>query len=192
DSSKAGAIYAELADNAAKKRDYEAVISFLEKKRAGNDENLTNNEWFSIGKAYYFTGQSRLVSANEIAEELKKKKKKTSPELEDKRRAADSLFVLADTAFLNLVKLNPSWPIGHAWRGRTNAMMDPEAKTDSTKQHFEMVLELIKPEERAGSYKNYALEALEYLGYYYVVRKEEALAKEQWLKVKELDPGNKK
>ena len=71
-------------------------------------------------------------------------------------------------------------------------MLDPDAKTDNTKSQFEKVIATVKPEEQTGTYKNYVVESYEYLGYYYVTKKDEAKAKETWLKVKELDPANKK
>ncbi len=192
DSGKAGAIYAELAELAQKNRSYPNVVKYLELKKGQDPKNLSNNDWFALGRAYYFLGQTKLRDVTALAAELKKKKKNTSPELEQLQRQTDSLFVNADSAFVQLVQLNPSWPVGHAWRGRANASLDPDAKSDSTKVHFEKVLSLLKPEEKTGSYKAYAVEAHEYLGYYYVTRKDEAMAKENWLKVKELDPDNVK
>ena len=191
DSTKAGDVYTELADWAGKKKNYAGVITFLNKKKQATG-NLTNNDWFDLGKAYYWLGQGKVRTAGELSAEYKKKNKPDGPEVTLAQKQADSLFVLADSAFVNLVKLNPSWPVGHVWRGRANSMIDPEAKTDSTKTHYERVLSLLKPEEIAGSYKNYAVESYEYLGYYYVKRKDDAKAKETWLKVKEMDPANEK
>jgi lipoprotein NlpI len=54
------------------------------------------------------------------------------------------------------------------------------------------VLAIVKPEERTTTYKSNVIEAYEYLGYYYVTKKDDAKAKEQWLIVKELDPSNEK
>lgn len=191
DSTKAGEVYTELADWAGKKKDYAGVISFLQKKKKATG-SLSNNDWFDLGKAYYWSGQTKLREASELAAEYKKKKKPEGPDAIAARKQSDSLFVLADSAFVNLAALNPSWPVSHVWRGRANAMIDPDANTDSTKMHYEKVLSLLKPEDMKGSYKNYAVEAYEYLGYYYVKKKDEAKAKETWTKVKELDPTNEK
>jgi hypothetical protein len=65
-------------------------------------------------------------------------------------------------------------------------------QSDSTKVFYEKVISLVKPEERSGSYKANLVEAYEYLGYYYVTKKDDSKAKEQWLIVKELDPSNEK
>jgi tetratricopeptide (TPR) repeat protein len=101
-------------------------------------------------------------------------------------------LVKADSAFANLVRKNPNWIQSHIWRGRTNSLIDPKVETDNTKGHFEKVLSLIKPEEIASTYKKEAVESYEYLGYYYVTKKDKAKADEYWNKVKELDPENAK
>jgi tetratricopeptide (TPR) repeat protein len=192
DSTKAGAIYGELAEMAGKKKNYLGVATYLEKKKGRDNKNLDNNDWFDLGKAYYWLGQAKTKTLTELTAEYKKKKKSPGQEVATLQKQADSLFVLADTSFSNLVKLNPSWPVGYVWRGRANYMLDPDAKTDNTKTQFEKVIATVKPEEQTGTYKNYVVESYEYLGYYYVTKKDEAKAKEAWLKVKELDPGNKK
>ncbi len=193
DSTKAGEAYTEMAKIALKSRNYPAAISYFERKKAGDWKNLTNNDCFDLGKAYYFVGQGLQREINEISNALIKRKKPTNtPEILAKEQKRDSLFVKADTAFKMLTQLNPAWPIGYVWRGRANSLLDPKAESDSTKMHYEKMLSLVKPEERTGSYKNYVVEAYEYLGYYYVIKKDEAKAKENWLIVKELDPNNEK
>ena len=193
DSSSSGEIYGTLASMAARNKKYDKVILYMEKKAKGSYKNLNINECFDLGKAYYFSGTSKQREVNELREALAKKKKPTdSPELSAKDEEIFSYFAKADSSFKRLTELNSAWPWGYTWRGRANAIMDPKALSDSTKVYYEKVIQLVKPEERTSTYKNNVVEANEYLGYYYVTKKDDAKAKEYWITVKELDPGNEK
>lgn len=192
DPKKAPQVYSELADMSQKKKDYAGVAKYLRLKMGAEASSMTNSDWFDLGKAYYFQGSAKSRTANEQLAVLKQKKKPATPEIKTTLEEADSLYRKADSAFVNLVKMNPSWAMGYVWRGRASSQYDPDAKTDTAKVQYEKVLELIKPEERTGSMKNFVIEAYEYLGYYYVTKKDDAQAKETWKTVKELDPGNKK
>ena len=193
DSSFAGEIYSSVASGAMKNKKYDVVIKNLEKKRKGDYKNLNITDCFDLGKAYYFTAATRQKEAGEMKDALAKKKKPVNtPEIQAKEAEAAQFFALADSSFKRMTQLNPTWPWGYTWRGRANASLDPKAQTDSTKTHYEKVLSLVKPEERTTTYKASVIEAHEYLGYYYVTKKDEAKAKEQWLIVKELDPSNEK
>ncbi len=192
DSTAAGDIYTEMAKSAVKSKDYPSAITYFEKKKKNDWKNLTNNDRFDLGKAYYFSGQNLNKEVNEAKDALQKKKKPVTPDITEKENLAREMFVKGDSAFKALTQINPSWPVGYLWRGRTNSMLDPNAESDSTRAQYEKMLSLVKPEERTGTYKNYVIEAYEYLGYFYVKRKDDAKAKESWLMVKELDPGNEK
>ena len=192
DSAQAGEIYTELARSAAKDKDYEKAILFFSKKRAADKKSMTNSDYFDFGKAYYFSGLGVLKEVNQEKEVLAKKKKPLTTEIKNKEAQAMKFFESADSAFRDLTMLSPEWPIGYIWRGRTNSILDPKAESDSTKAYYEKFLSVVKPEEKTGTYKNYVVEAYEYLGYYYVIKKNDAKAREYWLMVKELDPGNEK
>jgi tetratricopeptide (TPR) repeat protein len=193
DSSYSGEIYGTLANIAAKNKDYEKVIFYMEKKAKGDYKNLTVNDCFDLGKAYYFSGTSKIKAVNDEKAALSKKKKPTNtPEILASEKEAMAQIAQADSAFKRLTELNSVWPWGHTWRGRANSILDPEALSDSTKKHYEKVIEVVKPEERNSTYKPNIIEANEYLGYYYVTKKDDAKAREYWLIVKELDPTNEK
>lgn len=193
DSTVSGEIYGTLAGLAAKNKRYDKVILYTEKKAKGDYKNLNVNDCFDLGKAYYFTGTSKQKEVNEQREALKKSKKPTeSPELSAKDAEVLANFAKADSAFKRLTQLNSTWPWGYTWRGRANSLIDPKATNDSTKTHYEKVIQLVKPEERTSTYKANVIEAYEYLGYYYVTKKDDVKAKEYWLLVKELDPANPK
>lgn len=193
DTVTAGDIYSTMATLSAKNKRYDQVISALERKAKGSYTRLNINDCFDLGKAYYYTGAAKQKEVNEAKDALAKKKKPTdTPELKAKEAEAISNFSQADSAFKQLTQLNSTWPWGYTWRGRANASTDPDAKNDSAKVHYEKVISLVKPEERNGAYRANVIEAYEYLGFYYVTKKDDAKAKENWTIVKELDPANPK
>jgi tetratricopeptide (TPR) repeat protein len=101
-------------------------------------------------------------------------------------------MTMADTCFAKLTIASPSYPVGYFWRGKANLQLDIKNEKWLAKPHFEKALELVKPEERGGSYKTNVIEACEYLGYYHVKQKDNAKAKEYFQIVSTLDPNNKK
>jgi len=101
-------------------------------------------------------------------------------------------MVMADTCFAKLTIASPSYPVGFFWRGKASLQLDIKNEKWLAKPHFEKALELVKPEERGGSYKSNVIEACEYLGYYHVKQKDNTKAKEYFQIVNTLDPNNKK
>lgn len=176
-------INSELAKSAMKAKKYDKVINFLEKKMDGDTKNLNNNDFFDLGKAYYFLGQNKLKESNTI-KDVKLKQAKIDE--------GNPIFIKADTAFANLTRLSPTWPIGYTWRGRTNSLLDPKNEKDIAKEQYQKVIStIIKPEEKV-TYKNNIIEALEFLGYYHVTKKDKAKADETFNQLKELDINNEK
>lgn len=154
-----GDITATIASTWMKAKKYDkAIEAYL--RKAGNDpKNLSGQDYFELGRAYYFGPKD---------------------------------FVKSDSAFSKLTQAIPSFATGYFWRGKANVQQDPKNEKWLAKPHYEKGLELVKPEERAGSNKTNVIEACEYLGYYYLTVKDNAKAKEYFTIIKELDPNNKK
>lgn len=102
-------------------------------------------------------------------------------------------YVNADKANLKVVTLVPDYSMGYFWRARANVQLDLKKETWAAYAHYDKFLSLLKEEEIAGQYKSYAIEALKYLGDYYVnsPAKDLVKAKEVWTKVSTLDPNDK-
>lgn len=183
DPSSAGDINSELAASAMKAKKYSKAIEYYRLKMIADPKSLNNNDYFNWGRAYYYSGGTLQNEANTIKDPKLRKKKEEE---------ATPLFIKADSAFMKLAELNPTWPISYTWRGRTNSILDPKAEKDSTKIYYEKVLALVKPEEKTTTYKANVIEAYEYLGYYYVTKKDKTKADEIWNALKELDPNNEK
>ena len=185
DPSASGEMNSEIANIYMKAKKYDKAIKVFERKMNGDTKNLNNNDYFSLGRAYYFSGGN--IQRDAIAmKDVKAKDKKMAEAL--------PLFVGSDSAFSKLTQLSPTWPVGFFWRGKANVQLDPTNEKGLAKPYFEKALTLLKPEEKSTpTYKNNVIEALEYLGGYSIsVAKDKAKADEYWKAVQELDPNNAK
>jgi len=184
DPSASGELNTEIANIYMKAKKYDKVIKAFERKMNGDTKNL-NNDYFTLGRAYYYSGGTVLRDAAIIKDAKQRDKKETE---------AKPFFVSADSAFSQLTRLSPTWPIGFFWRGKANVQLDPTNEKGLAKPHFETALSLVKPEEKSTpAYKNNVIEALEYLaGYYTSVSKDKTKADAYWNQLKEIDPANQK
>ncbi len=184
DSVKNCELYGDLGKYAAKAKKYDKATTFYE-KRALCTKPMTGQDYFEMGKAYYFQAMGKIKEAGDIKDPKGKSKKEAE---------ATPILVKADSAFKKLCDLNPAFPTGYFWRGRTNAWLDPGNKKGSALPYYEKFVNMVKPEERSlPANKANLIEAYEYLGYYYMdINKDKTKAKENWNIIKELDPANKK
>jgi len=158
---------------------YDKVSSIIERKIALDAKALNNTDYFNYGRANYNLGQKKLEEANN----LKDAKAKPAKEAE-----AMPFLVKADSAFAGLIRLNVNWVTAYTWKGRSSSIIG----FDYGKPFYEKVLSTVKPEERTGSYKKDVVEAYEYLGSYYLNKKDKANADANFTALKEIDPTNQK
>ncbi|MDX2172565.1 MAG: hypothetical protein SFY56_05550 [Bacteroidota bacterium] len=178
--------YSDIAGIYYKNKRYTKVTNYLEKKQTLDPTSLNNTDYFNLGRAYY---NIALPLFNE-AMNTKDAKIKTAKETE-----ATPNLIKADTAFAGLVRKNPSWVTAHIWRGRTNSLTEillKKEKEGMAKVHYEKVLSMVKPEEKTTTYKKETIEALEYLGSYYVSINDKVKADEIFNQLKEIDSNNAK
>jgi len=99
-------------------------------------------------------------------------------------------LVKADSAFSNLIKLQPTMLIGPFWKARTLAAEDPESTQGLAKSSFEKVIELgaSTPEKN----KNELIEANSYLGYYWYLKADFHKSLNYWQEVLRLKPGDQR
>lgn len=98
-------------------------------------------------------------------------------------------FMKADSTFIKLTISNPELPLGYLWRAKANAQYDPKNEKWLAKEHYEMYLTKLKPEEIEKGKKD-VIEANTYLGVYFIGQKDYAKAAEYFRKIKELDATN--
>ncbi|MDO9000477.1 hypothetical protein [Sediminibacterium sp.] len=185
DPAASGEISSDIANIYMKAKKYDMVIKTFERKMNGDVKNLTNNDYYTLGRANYYLAGSiqREAAAIKDAKAREKKEAETKP-----------LFISADSAFSKLTQISPTWPVGYFWRARANVQLDPTNEKGLAKPHFEKALELLKPEEKTSpTYKSNVIEALEYLaGYNTSITKDKTKADEYWNALKEIDPTNAK
>ncbi len=100
-------------------------------------------------------------------------------------------FVNADSSFSQIIKSNPTLPLGYLWRAKSNTQLDVSNEKGLAKPHYEKFVSLIKTEEIEKNKKD-LIEAYSYLGFQGMKQKDTVAAKQNWQKVLEIDPGNDK
>ncbi len=96
----------------------------------------------------------------------------------------------ADSVFTYLTESRPKAYIGFLYRGRSNALLDPNYKTGQAKPFYDKVIELCAADE--VKYKDPLVESYQYVASYYLYKKDKANADIYWNKVLKLDPANKR
>lgn len=102
----------------------------------------------------------------------------------------DKEYVKADSAFSQLIRLQPNLPHGYLWRARCNIEFDRDSKKGLANPFYEKFIEKAGAEIEKN--KKDLIDAYEYLGYYNMLKKDYPKAKESWNKLKEIDPANAK
>lgn len=182
DSVKNCELYGELGERSVKAKKWDNAVVFYE-KRERCDKPMNGQEYFNMGRAYFYSGAPKMNEAKAI----KDVKARTAKEDE-----ARPYFVKADSAFARLTRLSPTFPTGWYWRGSANLNQEKKDQV-LAKPYFEKYLEVLKSEERTqASQKNNVVIACEYLGYNSVKAKDYAKAKEYYKILQEVDPNNEK
>ncbi|UKJ07722.1 tetratricopeptide repeat protein [Solitalea lacus] len=97
----------------------------------------------------------------------------------------------ADSAFLKVTELSPTYIQGYLYRGQANAAQDKDSKLGLAKPYYEKVVELGEADKQKNA--KYLIEAYDYLGSYaYLVQNDLTAAKSFYNKVIEIDPANQK
>ena len=98
-------------------------------------------------------------------------------------------FVKADSAFAMVIAKNPESPLGYLWRGRAASSLDPEMESGQAKPYFET---LITKATDSVKYKKELIDAYDYMGSFFYIKKDYPAAKSYFNKLKEIDSTNKK
>jgi tetratricopeptide (TPR) repeat protein len=104
--------------------------------------------------------------------------------------------VKSDSAFASLISLKDDFATAWLYRGRNNAIIDAEDnKNDGlAKPYYDKFIELTLADPKYDPKKNGRdlIEAYRYMGdYYFSVANDKATSKTYWLKILELEPGDK-
>lgn len=92
--------------------------------------------------------------------------------------------------FGNIKTLHPEFYLGYLWTAYTLSSLDPTSEKGLAKEEFEALIKVIEADKEPAKYNRYLISAYSYLGYYHFLKKDDATAKVNWTRVKELDPNN--
>ena len=92
----------------------------------------------------------------------------------------------ADSAFMRVTELLPTWPSGYLWRGRSNEQMDPEAKMGLALPHYLKLVPLAQAD--LEKYRKDLIEGYLYMAYYYYSQNDLTNAKTYYQQV--VEPGS--
>lgn len=99
-------------------------------------------------------------------------------------------YAEADTVFRKLISEQPNITAGYLWEARTLSNLDPESDQGLAKPYYEKVIAIASASR--DKHRNDLIEAYSYLGYFYFIRNEKSLSREQWQNVITLDADNVK
>jgi tetratricopeptide (TPR) repeat protein len=164
--------YAQLMYNT--KRFYAAVAAYTKRIAISSP---TFYDYYYLGRSNYY-----------IALGFKSQKDNTAAQ-----DSAHVYFTAADSAFANLTAKYATVPDSWEWRAKTNNNLDPEMKAGSAKPYYEgfiKVAEAATDPATQARYKNFQVEAYQYMGAYYLNAKDTGTARGYLQKALALDPEN--
>ena len=161
--------------SALKKYD-QAIIQYrkaLDKDKTQSEVRRQISEaLFQLGCQYYERG----TSTDSLA---------LQPPPADRMAALQS----ADSVFALVSEQAPGSYLGELWRARTHSAMDPETTEGLAKPYYEKVVSVLLA-KKDPKYNSALIECYSYLGYYYLLKSDNAASKECWNKILLLDPAN--
>lgn len=157
--------YTDMANSYKKVGKFAEAAGSLARKISLSKEPSIN-DYFALGQIYYSKGAAATDSVEKY-----------------------TAFHNADSIFTTVVEKMPAQVIGHVFRARANAGMDPKTTTGLAKPYYEKVIELGVADPVKN--KNYLIEAYYYLAYYhYNVSKDKAAAIQNINNVLAIDPNH--
>ncbi|MDD6211011.1 MAG: tetratricopeptide repeat protein [Bacteroidales bacterium] len=130
------------------------------------DKKYDPEEIFRMGKIFYNAGNDTLYTVENRMKLLAN---------------ADSLFSL-------LAQKVPDSYLGYFWQARTNASLDPETTQNLAQPFYEKVAIMLEPKK--ADYSRELVECYKYLGYSCYLKGDNAMAKQYFDKVLQIDPDD--
>ena len=148
----------------AKNKKHENAIkyySLLNKYPQQDKSNLA----YSIGKEYYFDGGETKSRLDSVEKRLNQKKLPLPNDFSVQRANMLDKFVKADSCFSIVNTLSPRFGSAYLFKGRTQAIIDPESKTDKAKNAYESYLAIAQTSKTPDNVN--IIESYAYLASYY-------------------------
>jgi tetratricopeptide (TPR) repeat protein len=161
-------IYDELAKlYTTNKMHLDAVANYKKMIAIGADKVST---YFMIGKEYSYAGEIYRQKYDSLYA-LQKSSNLPFTDSTSVNNLKRLYFQKADSAFLIVTALNPQYAGGFIWRGRLNALLDPEAETVDAKEAYEKALGILEAGD-VNKNRRSMIECYRYLGSYYFLSSE--------------------
>lgn len=157
------ALCKEISGAYGEMEDYGNAISYMKQYLDSiGTENISDEDYITLGKLYDSKG------------------------VQSKNRED---FISADAAFAKAAELNPEGFRANLNRARTNSRMDETSEKGLAKPYYEKVAENLAS-KNDPKYNDTLIEAYSYLGYYALIKKQNAVSKEYWNKILAIDSTN--
>jgi len=167
DSSKVE-LWKDISDMYTEKTDYKNAIStYIKYESSLSKDKRTADVIMPLGKLYYSLGNDSTITV-----EMKK-----------------AALIKADSLFAQIAVLEPTGYRGNFYRGRTNSSLDPDATLGLAKPYYEQTATLIEA-KADPRYNSILVECYSYLGYYHLLKNENALSISYWNKILAIEPAN--
>ena len=167
DSSKVE-LWKDISDMYTEKTDYKNAIStYIKYESSLSKDKRTADVIMPLGKLYYSLGNDSTITV-----EMKK-----------------AALIKADSLFAQIAVLEPTGYRGNFYRGRTNSSLDPDATLGLAKPYYEQTATLIEA-KADPRYNSILVECYSYLGYYHLLKNENALSISYWNKILAIEPTN--
>ncbi|MEI6677926.1 MAG: hypothetical protein WCL21_04920 [Mariniphaga sp.] len=161
-------IYDELAKlYTSNKMHLDAVANYKKMIAIGADKVST---YFMIGKEYSYAGEIYRQKYDSLYA-LQRSNNIPFTDSTSVNNLKRLYFQMADSAFLIVTALNLKYAGGFIWRGRLNALLDPEAEKTDAKEAYEKALGILEPGD-VNKNRRSMIECYRYLGSYYFLSSE--------------------
>jgi tetratricopeptide (TPR) repeat protein len=162
-------LWKDISDMYSKKGLYgKSVTAYSKYMSSLTDDKKTSDVYMDFSKKYYGLGTADTT----LTAEAKK-----------------NALLKADTLFGEVAAKEPTIYRGNFWRARTNSALDPETELGLAKPYYEQTAALIEA-KADKKYDSILIECYSYLGYYYLVKKDNATSVIYWNKILAVDPIN--
>lgn len=162
-------LWKDISDMYSDVNDYsKSIPAYYNYYNSLTEDKKTADVVMTLGKRYYGLGNDAKVTDVTV------------------KKAA---LVKADSLFGVVAQKEPTGYRGNYWRARANYALDPETNQGLAKPFYEQTATLVESKADA-KFNSVLLECYSYLGYYYLLQKDNTQSMSFWNKILAIDPTN--
>ena len=162
-------LWKDISDMYSEKANYiKSIEAYSKYVNSLTQEKKTTDIMMNLGKQYYGLGNDAKTTDAAIKK---------------------SALLKADSIFATIAQKEPTGYRGNFWRARTNSALDPETSIGLAKPFYEQTAGLAESKADA-KFNQVLVECYSYLGYYYLLQKDNSQSMFYWNKILAIDPAN--